>query len=233
MYLSRLVLNPRDPRVRRDLANCQELHRTLLCAFPDGVAGDGVGARAQYGLLYRTEQDPRTGDVQVLVQSAVEPDWRRLPAAYARSWACKEIGGVVEGVTVGTRLRFRLRANPTRRIGRVRHPGDERLLGKRVELAREADQLEWLARKGSMGGFRLLTVRARPDVPRVQAAPEGKVTGWRQRSEGADRLTFGSVLFEGELEVMDVPAFRTTLQQGIGAGKAYGFGLLSIARPLS
>jgi CRISPR system Cascade subunit CasE len=231
MYLSRLVLNPRDRQVRQDLADCQGLHRTLLCAFPDGTAGDGAGARARCGLLFRTEQDARTGEVRVLVQSRIEPNWGRLPAGYVQSWACKEIGGSVAGITAGQRLRFRLRANPTRRIGRVRHPGDEQLLGKRVELAREADQLDWLARKGAVGGFRLLTVRARPDVLQVQAAPEGKVTGWRQRDGGTHRLTFGAVLFEGELEVTDAMAFRAALERGIGSGKAYGFGLLSIARP--
>jgi CRISPR system Cascade subunit CasE len=39
------------------------------------------------------------------------------------------------------------------------------------------------------------------------------------------------VQFEGDLEVTDAAAFRAALAQGIGSGKAYGFGLLSIARP--
>ena len=46
-------------------------------------------------------------------------------------------------------------------------------------------------------------------------------------------MSFGSVLFEGELIVTDVEAFRAALVKGIGSGKAYGFGLLSIARPVS
>jgi CRISPR system Cascade subunit CasE len=46
-------------------------------------------------------------------------------------------------------------------------------------------------------------------------------------------MSFGSVLFEGELIVTDVKAFREALMQGIGSGKAYGFGLLSIARSVS
>lgn len=229
MYLSRLVLNPRDPQVRRDLADCQELHRTLLRAFPDGIAGGGAGARARCGLLFRIEHDPRTGEVRVLAQSQLEPDWERLPAGYTRSTASKSIDGFIAGLATGARLRFRLRANPTRRIARVQHPGDERLIGKRVELAREEDQLAWLARKGEVAGFRLLTVRARPNVVRVQAAPEGKLVGRKGQEDGGGRLTFGSVLFEGELEVTEAAAFRDALGRGIGSAKAYGFGLLSVA----
>jgi CRISPR system Cascade subunit CasE len=40
---------------------------------------------------------------------------------------------------------------------------------------------------------------------------------------------FGSVMFDGLLRVSDPDVFRLTLQKGVGSGKAYGFGLLSIA----
>jgi CRISPR system Cascade subunit CasE len=42
-------------------------------------------------------------------------------------------------------------------------------------------------------------------------------------------MTFGSVLFEGRLAITDTEQFRATLAAGIGSGKAYGFGLLSVA----
>lgn len=37
------------------------------------------------------------------------------------------------------------------------------------------------------------------------------------------------MLFEGRLEVTDRDALLAALQHGIGAGKAFGFGLLSVA----
>ena len=57
MYLSKLTLNPRHPQARLDAANCHELHRTLLSAFPADVqkASGGLEARSQFGLLYRIE----------------------------------------------------------------------------------------------------------------------------------------------------------------------------------
>lgn len=69
-------------------------------------------------------------------------------------------------------------------------------------------------------------------MPNLRTKAENKTMGWRSRDEKCgekQRLTFSSVLFEGELEITDANAFRQTLAQGIGSGKAYGFGLLSIA----
>ena len=37
-------------------------------------------------------------------------------------------------------------------------------------------------------------------------------------------------MFDGRLVVTDAALFRQTLVQGIGSGKAFGFGLLSVAR---
>jgi CRISPR system Cascade subunit CasE len=42
-------------------------------------------------------------------------------------------------------------------------------------------------------------------------------------------MSFGNVLFDGRLQVTDAEVFRRTLTQGIGSGKAFGFGLLSVA----
>jgi CRISPR system Cascade subunit CasE len=96
-----------------------------------------------------------------------------------------------------------------------------------VDLRREDEQIAWLERKGrEQCGFRLLRVQANSEVPNVRTQPEDRMTGQR----GSDRLTFGSVLFEGELEITGIEQFRRALEFGIGSGKAYGFGLLSVAR---
>jgi CRISPR-associated protein, Cse3 family len=44
-----------------------------------------------------------------------------------------------------------------------------------------------------------------------------------------DAPHIGAVLFTGYLKVTDADRFRTALEHGIGSGKAFGFGLLSIA----
>jgi CRISPR-associated protein Cas6/Cse3/CasE subtype I-E len=47
---------------------------------------------------------------------------------------------------------------------------------------------------------------------------------------GGKSVTVGRALFEGVLIVRDVDRFVRAIESGIGPAKAYGFGLLSIAR---
>jgi CRISPR system Cascade subunit CasE len=281
-YLSRLILNPRSPRVRRDLADCHQLHRTVMTAFPDlaplgaiGAAPDaapGTGfhlsldrpsaalaatpdARARLGVLYRLDAHPRTGQAILLVQSAAAPDWSRLPHDYLlpvqddqTNPAIKSVADAYAAIRAGDELLFRLRANPTKRLPPSTGPDGVRRDGKRVELRTEEDQLTWLVRKGVEAGFALLDATVRsglpdvrpgyrpPDAPDARAHSVGKVHGRRSdpspSSGGAATrrtMTFGDVLFEGRLRVLDPDAFRRALALGIGPGKAYGFGLLSVA----
>ena len=232
LYLSRLSLNARERAVRRELGDCQALHQRLLIAFPQRQVQEG-GAREAFGLLYRVEAATDEGRVPVLVQSCVAPDWSRLPPEYllpdwdaAEGYAVKSTDSFHAQLRDGMGLRFRLRANPTRRVAT---PGDP-LLGKRVELQREEEQLAWLVRKGEGGGFGLLDVRTVAGVTDTRANHGVNVLGRRpQEREGRRRMTFGSVLFEGRLAITDADQFRATMAAGIGSGKAYGFGLLSVA----
>jgi len=138
-------------------------------------------------------------------------------------------------------LRFRLRANPTRRIDQRNTTQDARWRGKRVDVRGEKAQIEWLVEKGKRAGFELLAVRWRPDEgdvrmalgavsPRADAglpprdvrlAPGAVMHGMRQAT---GRMTFGSVVFEGRLRVTGAARFREALENGIGAGKPTGSG---------
>jgi CRISPR system Cascade subunit CasE len=233
LYLAQLNLNPRNREVRRDLADCQQMHRTLLAAFPAKTAAD-AGARQEFGVLYRVEVHPRTGAVGLLVQSEHQPDWSRLPGDYllAPPAAPKAIASTYQSLPSGLRLRFKLRANPTKCVARKNRPADAQREGKRVELRDEADQLAWLRRKATAGGFELTELRVGPEVAvantRVQEV--SKSYGWREHQGERKKLTLAVAVFEGELVITEAARFYQTLRQGIGRGKAYGCGLLSIAR---
>src|SRR6266540_190955 len=236
-YLSRLILDPLRRPVRRDLADCHQLHRTLLRAFPK--APESTPAREHVGLLYRTEpyeRQPRL--IRVLVQSILEPDWANLPPDYLGpspdergNPALRTVDEAYGRISAGMRLTFRLRANPTKRVSANNTEQDARWRGKRIELRREDERLDWLARKGVDGGFRLLGVNTSPEIRDVHAANLEKVRGRRPSHDGTATmpLRFGAVLFSGRLEVTDRDAFVATLEHGIGSGKAFGFGLLSVA----
>jgi CRISPR system Cascade subunit CasE len=225
MYLSRLLLNPRSRAVSRDMADCQELHRTIMSAFP---STDGTqGARERFGVLHRLDTDRRRSLLVLLVQSLTPPDWSRLPTDYLllspdrENPAVKSVDQVYQALEPGKVLSFRLRANPSRKIDTKTGPDGIRRHGRRVELVQEEQQISWLQRKGVDGGFKVLSLRV------------GGVTKEKgQRRSPQTPLTLAGVLFEGLLQVTDPQKFMThSLARGIGPGKAYGLGLLSLAPP--
>ena len=226
MFLSRLHLNPTNRAVWRDLADCHQMHRTIMSAFPEFV---GVPSRKQAAVLYRLETS--TGeDPRLLIQSASEPDWRSLLAReYARHAEAKCVDRLYrEGLRAGHRLRFRLRANPTRKISRKPGPDGSRTSGARVGLRSEGEWIAWLERKGAQFGFRPFAVEAAPTLADAGASNVAKIVGMK-REDGGHSLTFFSVQFNGWLVIEEAARFLEGIQTGIGPGKAYGFGLLSVA----
>ncbi len=231
IYLSRLVLNLRSREARRDLADCMAMHRTLMNAFPDGLSSNGA-ARLEAGLLYRVEATSG-GDINLLAQSVLPPDWSRLPSAWVHpvsGYEVKEITEILGRIDTGSMLRFKLLANPTRKIGTKTGADGRKNNGKRVELRGEQEWLAWLERKSEQCGFRLKAVCAAAHVPDVRSGRDLRATGLKTRPDGPpSRMTFCGVAFEGRLEVADPVLFHAALRTGIGTGKAYGYGLFSLA----
>lgn len=231
MYLSRLALDPRDRDARRDLADVHRMHRTVMSAFPQ-VAEPGR-ARAELEVLYRLDVDPRTGRIVLLVQSRTRPDWDHLPEGYladaAGPWdnpATKSVAVAMGALREGQTLRFRLRANPTKKVDTKSGPDGRRRHGRRVDLRTEPQQLEWLARRAEQAGFSLLPVHPGSGVPAVRVSSGEKLLGQDRQDR---RLTLVGVLFEGLLQIADPDRFRRALKAGIGPGKAFGCGLMSVA----
>lgn len=249
MYLSRLKLDRKSRNVRRDIGDCQHLHRTVLSAFPD--LGGNADVRQQFGVLHRIDVS-RDGIPVLLVQSMEKPDWSKVPAEYLlEDPACKSIDEQYGNIATGDIFAFRLRANPTKKTGTTKKSdiaaGKQKYNGTRVPLHGEDAQVKWLMRKSLGGGFELLQVKitsrlADPEAYQ-QHGPLSDATVndeglWRSKSlKGHQKddagkindLSLASVLFEGRLRVTDKDRFLETIKKGIGPGKAYGFGLLSIA----
>lgn len=209
MYLTRLTLNPKDRRALRDLASPYEMHRTLSRAFPSASEG-GPGR-----VLFRVEPVRDGQPPTVLVQSDKEPNWSVLDNRYVDDHAVSQVVFTTENsdspetiqFRTDDQLLFRLLANPT-----VKRDG------KRHGLMGEEDQRQWLLRKAKAGGFQvdsdhLLIVKMGILRSRVRSA----VRSWL------------AVRFEGRLTVEEPTSFVESLNSGIGSGKAFGFGLLSVA----
>ena len=237
IYLTKMVLNPKCPNVRRDLGNPQELHKTVSSAFPkvENQAHlkqhERETPRNQFNILHRLEVDKQRGVAVLLVQSIAQPDWSFLDSDYAVELKCRTVHEQYENIENGMNLMFRLQANPTKRIGNSDVIANERFKDsknrRRVELRSDEDRIKWLSRKGEEAGFRLCDVKIAP-IPNVASVEEGKINF--SKVKNSPKITFGSVVFEGVLVVTDSMKFKESIVNGIGTGKAYGFGLMSVAK---
>ncbi len=224
MYLTKLTLNLRCRETRRDMQSPYELHRTLARAF---TTEPSVDYRAQHGVLFRSEPLAHAAVLPtVLVQSNSVPDWNELPEAYLLSANVRPFDPVF---TTGQTLSFRIVANPTKKEKR---PGQRQ--GRRVALTDVADELyksdddnlqtpatAWLTRKGILHGFQVL-----------YATTDAFWLGTfdRDKSTVKNQLPIYGVRYDGLLQVTDPALLLDAVSKGIGPSKAFGFGLLSVAR---
>lgn len=230
IFLTKMELNLKCPQVRRDLGSPQELHRTVSRGFR--LAEEGIDPsdtpRNKYNILHRLEIDRGRTAASLLIQAIASPDWSDLPNNYALKVSQKTIHEQYSMITDGMRFFFRLQANPSKR-DKSKFSADKPSQRKRFAIMNDGGRIEWLRKKGVQHGFSLGEVRV-GDLGAVFNANQSKVATVRFRKNGDDRdITIASVVFDGVLQVTDVAVFKKALIEGIGPGKAYGFGLLSIA----
>lgn len=251
IYLTKMILNPRSKQVRVEVGDPQELHKTISSGFPKIENPPNTPKhlrktpRNQYNILHRLDIDRHRGKAFLLVQSEQEPNWSFLDADYANEIETKEVGENYEAIENGMRLIFRLQANPTKRVAnRYEYENDKKRAEfdkkfkdsknrRRISIYKEEEQIEWLARQGENFGFEIADLKINPAVRNVISAKEGKIEFKKPDENNPDKkhqVTYGSVVFEGVLQVTDADKFREALVNGIGQGKAYGFGLLSVAK---
>ncbi|RMX15409.1 type I-E CRISPR-associated protein Cas6/Cse3/CasE [Vandammella animalimorsus] len=203
MYLTRLLLDTRSAQVRRDLGNLYELHRTLVRAFVQSDAQDVPR------FLWRVEpQSAWNTPPVVLVQSEHRADWSPLQALprYFKVPPESKVLSPEQLFPAGRRCRFRLFANPT--VTRA---------GKRIGLVGEDAQLAWLQRQGQSHGFALeAAIVTRSDILKPR--------------KGAAVLSLQRACYEGILQVTDTELLKASLAAGVGPGKAFGCGLLSLGQ---
>jgi CRISPR system Cascade subunit CasE len=212
MWISKLVLNPASRAVRKDLLNPYEMHRTLCRAVSTALK------EGRERLLWRLEPTRPHERPVILVQTLTEPDWQALEPGYAEAFPPRLFEPALRA---GQLLTFRLRANPSKRL---------RATKKRVALRTRSEKVDWLSRRLKSGGFLLLETKEGPMVDIVQ---DTLLKAYRKKQEESGpqeghQVLVQAVLFQGHLEVADPALARTTLERGIGPGKALGLGLLSL-----
>ncbi|MGW3911510.1 type I-E CRISPR-associated protein Cas6/Cse3/CasE [Streptomyces sp. NPDC005070] len=205
--IARIHLNPHSRDVQRDLRDATQMHRTVMRTVPDGL---GDSPRRQAGLLYRLEEND-TASTLLVQGSSLNP--ALLPAGYG-SAEVKSLAPMFTALRKGLAVRYRIVLNPAKRERLSLEERNKR--GKVIALSgAEADQ--WWLRRAADAGLQLhvLTPTSLDPV--------------RPRGRQANPMRHSLLRYDGTATVTDPTALTEAVLTGIGRGKPYGAGLLSLA----
>ena len=206
LVLSRIQLNPFSPKGNTIISDPTRLHDAIYVLFKDLPSGR---------ILFRV--DATEGGPTVLIQAECEPNWEHLVFSARDLRAAPQSKAYDPMFSVGEEMTFRLLARATR----VESKGKDVPRGPRRDLRSDEERIEWLRRKAEMGGFRV-TMCGLTNI--AMSAVKSPVP---YRAKGG---SFAAVQFDGELTVIDPQKLKSTIAQGVGTQKAFGFGLLSIGK---
>ena len=206
-FLSLLEIDSQAHIARTWLGNPYRVHQRLAMAFPMGSQGGCSFASKTNGHRRGSSSRAKWSAIGTLL----------FGSSRACLTAAAEAAGH-HGQLGRDTLRFRLLANPTKRLS-AGCPG-AKVDGRRVGLFKEAEQRDWLERKAAAAGFAPLGVEVRP---------LSTIVSHKNPSKDRSRQSHLAVQFDGRLRVTDPGRLSEAVQAGIGTAKAYGFGLLSLA----
>ncbi|ARF58333.1 type I-E CRISPR-associated protein Cas6/Cse3/CasE [Streptomyces gilvosporeus] len=216
VWLTRIAPDPRSGDARRDLGGSRSaagLHRRLMSLYPDDAGPD---PRARFGILFRVDDTP-TGP-HVLLQSTHEPDLSCLPDGYGHA-VTRPLDPLLDALRPGLTIRYRCMASAVRKPGATTRALYD--LPAVVPLKGPAAD-EWWLRQADAAGLKALTAHSQPmDAAQAIRTLRG--------SAKEQRIRHNRTRFDGTATITDPDQLRTKITEGIGRGKAYGCGLLSIA----
>lgn len=169
--------------------------------------------------------DKLNGQMYLLLLSTAEPDLQSFCEQFGIDGCIaetKNYDGLLEKIKNGDRWRFRLTANPTKaqRVDSGR--------GRVKACAVINEEKDWLLAKAGKNGFNIESDSF--DV----TESSWQVFYKKDQKESASlknrnaRVSLRKVTYEGILEISDAELFKQALVNGIGRGKAYGMGLLTV-----
>lgn len=218
-FLSSVPLNPLRSGTQRLLANPQRMHAAVEGVLPP---------RPERRLLWRL--DRRGPETSLLILSPEHPSLSHIveqagwPEAASGAPRVANLDPLLSNLAIGRQFAFRTRLNPVQNIPSPGRRGVRR--GHRTL----AHQLEWFVRRVESGawGFRLLEVE---DAQSVSVVEREQLQFTRAGKQS--RVSISTATFEGVLEVADSAKLKESLLGGLGSAKAYGCGLLTLAKAKS
>ncbi|MDR1447362.1 MAG: type I-E CRISPR-associated protein Cas6/Cse3/CasE [Candidatus Ancillula sp.] len=231
MYISRFELNKKLRETHRLLQSAERIHAAVLGCFPSNTQQ----------ILWRI--DDIDSSKFLIVVSPIRPDFKHMQEKYG--WNNGQSAGrtvnympFLSKLKTGDKFRFKLDANPVFKFSgknvseSVKHP---RKKGKVYGMQSIEEHNNWLISKASKNGF-LVEKRAVSNTGEVEdrvtfiVRKKGKLRFYKSNNEKRQLVTIAIATYEGILEITDVDMFRKALTTGIGRAKAYGQGMLTIAK---
>lgn len=211
MFLTRMEMDASRRNTMKALASPNIIHGAIERAFP--------GPRERR--LWRV--DRISGHFYLLLLSRTQPDLSAAaeqfgPLETGAAWECRPYEPFLARLADGGRCRFRLAANPT---WSCKSGGGENRGTVRAHTTPE-HQAAWLMRKCDACGFSL--------AQNQFSVVSSRWLRFRKGGQNGRTASMLEAVFDGILTITDAAAFRRTLTEGIGRGKAFGMGLITVAR---
>lgn len=246
MFLTRIYLDPYRRGARKLMRSQQTMHAAVLNCFPPGSLDDAAAPRVLWRLdrVATRSGHPLQGSpaYALFISSPVPPDPAHIvEAAGYKTYGVvvRELDGFLDRLEAGQRWGFRLCVNPTfREKGQLGRDGRKKILAH----VTQGQQTKWVLDRAERCGFKILeSADLGGELPVLEDSQGQRVDGKNllingvERSlvefrRGNDLVRLSIATFEGVLEVSDPQALRHAVVNGIGRGKAYGCGLLTLAR---
>lgn len=249
MYFTQFPINMTRRESRKLLASPYLMHAAVAGSFPpSGEAGPEAGGR----VLWRVD---RTGDggSRLYIVSPGKPSLVGLDEQAGwpdcePQWGTRDYDAFLSRIAPGQVYSFRLVANPS--LSRSTRGGATDIANgkgasKRIGHLTVLQQAAWLVGAQAYEGTEVeapeLFAAGRPSraqrngfevladegaAPRLVVSNSGKAT-FTKGAQGK-RVTLARAQYDGILRVTDADALRHALTCGIGHGKAFGCGLLTL-----
>lgn len=239
MYLTQFPINMTRRDTHAMLSSPYRLHAAIAGSFPQNDESAGAGR-----VLWRVDRGVDAPSYLYIV-SPTQPSlvgldeqigWPDLPP----QWKTRDYDPFLEQLEVGQRYSFRLVANPVVNRRAITNEGGR---SKRISHLTSQQQAAWLIGDAAYGldgpeadsqektsrsihnGFTVLEDEA-SHCPRLVVSESRKQTF--TKGQGKTKVTLATARYDGALQVIDADRLRHALVCGIGHGKGFGCGLLTL-----
>lgn len=212
MYLSRVEIDIQNRQKIRELSHLGAYHNWVETCFPDEFKH---GERSRK--LWRI--DHLSNRQYLLLVSSQKPDLTCLERYGVPGTASsKNYDNYIRTLRNGMYVRFRATLNPVQSIPSPISTGCVRERGRVVPHVTVAQQMKFFQDRADSNGFQIelddFRIVERSHLP--------------LKRKGNKTIRMSIVSYEGKLKINDVTRFRKALCEGIGRGKSYGCGMLTV-----